>query len=173
MAHFKEKILLIQKWTEPDEIMACDSSLIGCGGCSGNEYFAAKFPGSVLEQAGHISALELLTVVVSLKLWANRLSGKRIQIFCDNQASVAALNSGRTKNQYMNECLRELAFLAVTHDFDIRATYIKSVENRVPDLLSRWYLPGKARQEFFALAGRPQVEIHVQDSLFYNSCVWQ
>ena len=62
-------------------VIACPS---GCGGMMQSEYFHEEFPPSI---AQHINALELLTIVVALKIWGNRLRGKKVLIYCDNMSS--------------------------------------------------------------------------------------
>ena len=164
---------LLTHWTEPDSIIACDASLVGAGGYSEDEYFAAKFPPETLGRATHISALEMLTAVVSVKVFMHSITGKRIQITCDNEVTVQAINRGRVRDEFMSECLRELAFLAVKNDFDFRAVHISTHQNTIPDLLSRWYLPCEAKNQFLQLVNRPRRYIQVPKTTFFNDCEWQ
>jgi hypothetical protein len=64
-------------------------------------------------------------------------------IKCDNQVTV--INTGKSRNQFLQNCLRELLFVAARHEFEIRAVHILGEENRAADLLSRWHL-----SEFYA-----------------------
>jgi hypothetical protein len=41
------------------------------------------------------------------------------------------LNSGFTKDEFMQCCLREICFIAATHEFEIRAKHIAGKENRI------------------------------------------
>jgi hypothetical protein len=51
-----------------------------------------------------------------LALMSNYLGGtfqgKKILIFCDNEASVKVINSGSSKDAFMQDCLRELCYMA-------------------------------------------------------------
>ncbi len=51
----------------------------------------------------------------------------------------------------MLQCLRELTYLAAVHEFKIRARHIEGVNNRLPDLLSRWDTKAFCRKEFYKL----------------------
>lgn len=136
-------MMFIENWSQPDEILATDSCLNGCGGVLGSEYFHSKFPSFIQEQNLHINALELLTIVVALKVWGSKLRGRRIMVLCDNISSCLVLNKGITRCQFMQTCLREICYLSAVFEFEIRAKHIKGVENRLPDLLSRWDLHQK------------------------------
>ncbi len=52
--------------------------------------------------------------------------------------SVEVINSGRGKETFMLQCLRELTYIAAVREFEFRARHIGGVNNRLPDLLSRW-----------------------------------
>ena len=108
--------------------------------------FAFRDP--VISVATHISALELFTIVVAVKFWAPVLQHQRFIISCDNEAAVTVINSGSTRDPFMQRCLRELWFLSALHDFDIRARHIPGEHNSLADALSRWDDP--AYQVHFA-----------------------
>ena len=41
-----------------------------------------------------------------MKIWGKQFGGKKILVYCDNGASVKVLNSGLTKDEFMQCCLR-------------------------------------------------------------------
>ena len=101
------------------------------------------------------ASLELLTIVVALKLWGHLWRGLRLTVRCDNEVAVTALNSGltalnsgRCRNAFINSCLREVCFLAATHEFEIRAVQFPGVLNSEADVLSRWNVPSRAKDQF-------------------------
>ena len=96
----------------------------------------------------NIACLELLTVGAAVKLWVKHLHNKRVVIYCDNEASVHAINHGRVKDKYLLACLRELWFFAAKFHFDLKAIHIPGVENRIPDYLSRWQLSSVYEKKF-------------------------
>ena len=111
----------------------------------------AEFPLSILKKDLHINALELLGLMVAVKVWGVRWQGKRIRILCDNSASVSVLNSGRCKDPFMLATLREIQFVAANGGFEVRAQHIAGVDNRLPDMLSRWNIDPKLRSSFLSI----------------------
>ncbi|CAC5423079.1 unnamed protein product [Mytilus coruscus] len=69
-------IIILEEWTEPDLFFSCDACLTGCGSLSGSEYFHCEFPEFISQHHFHINALEFLTLIVCLKVWA--VKGKKI-----------------------------------------------------------------------------------------------
>ena len=69
--------------------------------------------------------MELLVVIVAVKIWGKKLKG----IFCDNEVSVTVINSGSTKDSFIQNCLRELCFVEATHEFEVRAKHIAGEDN--------------------------------------------
>ena len=62
-------MMLLEDWSNPDELCACDACPSGCGGISQSEYFHEEFPPNIAQLKMHINALELLTIVVAFKVW--------------------------------------------------------------------------------------------------------
>lgn len=148
LPHFNGVAMMSLDSCQPDADFATDSCLTGCGGVSGSEYFHAEFPAFIQNLGLHINALELLTIVVALRLWGHKFRGKCLVVYCDNLSSCFVLNKGSTKCKFMQACLREICFLAAVGEFEIKASHIKGVSNRLPDLLSRWDLDSKYIKEF-------------------------
>jgi hypothetical protein len=72
------------KWSNPDEHISCDACFEGLCAISSDQYFPADFPSFIQDLHLHINSLELLTIVVSLKMWGNNFTGKKIVMYCDN-----------------------------------------------------------------------------------------
>ena len=161
-------------WEVVDQVLASDACLLGCGAWTQDrEYFHCQFPEHLLSLDLHINALELLTVAVCCKVWGHKWLGKKIRIYCDNQASVTVLNSGRSRDQFMQSCLREIMFLAARFQFEIQAIHLPGVDNRLPDLLSRWSLGEQYQAEFQRVIGdSPATQIYVYPGLFEFSHDW-
>ena len=60
--------------SNPD-LFACDACLDACGAVWLGEFFHAPFPPFIAAKKLNINQLELLTILVSLKLWQARLRG--------------------------------------------------------------------------------------------------
>ena len=119
-----------------DTILATDACLTGYGGISGQHYFKGEFGDEL--RGKNIAILEIIAVMVGLKLWAHNFRGKYFWIHVDNEAVATILNTGASKNEDLQEVLREIAYLAAQYQFVIRAKHIPGVTNRIPDWLSRW-----------------------------------
>ena len=142
-----------QKWSAPDEVVATDACLQGCGAWfhSHQEFFHAQFPESVTSRNLSINALELLTVVVAAKVWGKLWRGLRIV----------------THNSFLQGCIRELELVAARCEFEIRVVHIKGLDNHIPDVLSCWEAGGEQRQRFSELtAGMVVTEKFVYKGLF-------
>ena len=75
------------------ELFATDACLTGCGAVCFGECFHREFPDFILTQHQHINELELLTVVISIKLWAPKLQGLGVELLSDNATCVSVINS--------------------------------------------------------------------------------
>jgi hypothetical protein len=160
-------------WSKPDAVLATDACLTGLGGVAFGSCFHSNFPDFIIEQQVHISGLEALAVSVALKLWATKLTGLRLRILCDNSATVCVINSGRTKDPFLLRCMREICYTSAIGGFQVRAEHIPGVDNRLPDLLSRWDLEPKARAQFLTNpAGAALLMLTAPDELFSFNNNW-
>ena len=160
-------MMLLDDWSSPDEVLATDACLEGGGAWCEGEYWHNQFPPFILEQGLHINALELLVIVVSIKVWKRKLRGRRLLINCDNSASVEVLNKGKTRDPFLQACLREIEFVAGQGEYEIRARHIPGVDNRLPDLLSRWHKGPEYQAEFIERTSNiHSKEIFIYEGLF-------
>ena len=160
-------------WSDPDAEIACDACLEGAGGWRAGEYFHVEFPEFIKQQNLHINALEMITIIVALKVWARGLTRKRIVMHCDNLSTVVVLTTGRARDRFLQACLRELVYLQAQYNFRLKMLHIRGEENRKPDLLSRWSLGDRYRKEFFTQYGSEIVrEVYVYEGLFEFTHDW-
>ena len=160
-------------WSDPDDIIACDACLTGAGGWYQGQYFHATFPSYVQNLGMHINGLEMLTLTVALKIWGRFLAGKKVTMLCDNLSTVVVIQTGKARDPFLQACLRELVFLQARWECQVRTQHIRGVDNRLPDLLSRWDLDPKYGEEFCVRTqGHGVREIFVYDGLFKFSHNW-
>lgn len=157
------------QWTSPDKVFLTDACLAGCGGVCDHQYFHGVFPPFISEQNLDISSLELLTIVAALKLWGAHWPGLPISVRCDNEAAVTVVNTGRSRNPFMNSCLREICYFAALHEFEVCAVHIPGVSNHFADLLSRWDSCSlSAKAQFLQRIQRDHwQEVPVPDEMFW------
>ncbi len=74
------------------------------------------------------------------------------------------MNTGWSKDPYMQACLRELAYVSAKYQVDIRGKHTAGITNRIPDALSRWNLDYKYSQEFRHMVGTEPVH----DTIVYT-----
>ena len=146
-------MMLLEDWSHPDEFLESDATLCSCGGWfpQKREFFHVKFPDFILNFNLHVNQCELLALMICVKLWSCYFSNKKILLKCDNQSTVAVLNSGSTKDSFMQCCLREILFFAARYNFEVRAVYFPGIDNRTADVLSRWHTDSSFEKLFFEL----------------------
>ena len=82
--------------------------------------------------------LEILNILVACTVWATHWANKRIKIWCDNLAVVEVLNSGKSRDDTLATCARNIWMLSAMYNFDILVYHISGKNNIIADLLSRW-----------------------------------
>ena len=75
---------------------------------------------------------------VAVKFWATALWHQRFVVSCDNEVAVTVIDSGSTKDPFMQRCLRQLWFTSALHDVDLGVRHIPGEHNTLADALSRW-----------------------------------
>jgi len=120
----------------------------------------------------HINCLELLSIIACLKMWALYFRGKRIRIMCDNKTSVTVINTGKSRNSFLQNCLRELCLIAAIHEFEVRAVHLAGPENRIADFLTRWHLSNEFKDKFYDSVGCNLQEYIAEDKNFKFTHDW-
>lgn len=157
----------------PDEELASDSCLTGCGAHSKSQFFHSTFPQFVLQETTNIAQRELLTICATIKTFAHTITGKKITFLCDNLASVQCVNSGRSKDPFMQRVLREIVFVSAINNCWIRTKFIGTKSNRKADILSRWHLnPKQSAQHFAEVIDTEMTEIKIQPEIFELNALW-
>ena len=104
-------VSLIQhpEFTECDSLMSTDSCLVGMGAVTSDSHFCyAVYPAHIQQMGLCISALELLAIVVASRLWGHLWPREKLVIRCDNEPACCAINTGRSRNSFMQTCLCQL-----------------------------------------------------------------
>jgi hypothetical protein len=77
-------------------------------------------------------------VLVAICSFAIFIASSEINIWCDNQAAVSILNSGRGEDPVLQAIGRNLWLESALLDCNIYFTNIKGADIRTADFLSRW-----------------------------------
>ena len=114
-----------------------DACLTGCGATIGGEFYSEAFPQCVLQQEHIIAHLEMLNVVVALKVWREQWKGKRVRIEGDNANTCLALQTGRSRDRFLQHCVREVFLITAACDIELLALHKPGVLLVRADALSR------------------------------------
>ena len=118
------------------EVFSDAAGTFGCGAfTSTHQWFQITWPDDW--QSIHITAKELLPIVVAATIWGSRWSRQRICFRCDNMAVVELLKSRTSQDQLLMHFLRCLSFYAAYFRFQFCTTHVPGVQNSAADALSR------------------------------------
>lgn len=169
-------------WSKPDLVFSTDACLKCAGGWSpaatsgrvDNQFFSVRFPEWIKsDPLVSINELEALSLLVGIKIWGSYCVGKKILVFCDNQATVHIVNSGRAANAFAQSVMRELHFWAAKFQCQVRAVFIGTQENRMADLASRRLFDSASEWEFKILTQYLMItEISVEPQAFAFTNDW-
>ena len=135
-------LMLDNVWSEPDAHISSDSCLTGGGAFTDGFFFHFEFPDVILKKCNNINQLECVVLVIAVAKWASLFTRRKIQSNCDNQVTVQPINTVSSKDIVIQECLRYLHKVIAITSIDVRAVFIRGVNNRISDSLSRWHLSG-------------------------------
>ena len=111
------------------------SGELGCGARWDNHWFRFRWPGGW--GGRHITLKEILPVALACGIWGHLWVGLAVVTHVDNEATVAILNSGYSKEGQIMHLIRCLFFLTAHHGLGVRACHIPGVHNVLPDAISR------------------------------------
>ena len=115
-----------------------DPCLEGLGAICQNQVYSINIPKNFENYS--IIHLEMLNILVALTVWCHHWATHRILLKCDNQAVVSVLNSGKTQDLTLGAMDRNIAMVLAINDIDLHVIHILGSENKIADLLSRWYI---------------------------------
>ena len=165
-------LILNNETPKADKYMASNSCLTGGGAYMHGWFIQWEFPDELVNLNCNINQLEFLMIVLSIQKWGQSCARKRIRFHCDNKNTVLAINSGKSRDLYMQACLRQLHKLSVLHSCEITAEFVPGITNRIPDFLSRFHLNNKYREQFYEEVGNTQLrefKIEFDDWAFFRN----
>ena len=117
------------------ELNAC---LQGLGAVYQNQVYSIQIPKNFENYT--IVHLEMLNILVALRVWSHQWAASKILLKCDNQAVVSVLNLGRTQDLTLGAMARNISMLLAIHDIELQVIHILGSDNKIADLLSRWFI---------------------------------
>ena len=111
----------------------------GCGAWWGHRWLQFAWP----DQWGgrNITLKELVPVVLACAVWGPLWFGARVVAHVDNEAAVAVLNSGYSKEGEIMHLIRSLFFIVASYQISLSARHIPGTQNGAADAISRDNLP--------------------------------
>ena len=128
------------------KVIELDACLEGLGTIYQNQAYSIRIPKNF--ENYNIVHLEMLNILVA---WSHQWIATKILLKCDNQAVVSVLNSGKTQDLTLGAMARNISMLLAIHDIELQVIHILGSDNKVADLLSRWFItenPAKKLYQF-------------------------
>ena len=72
-----------------------------------------------------ITQKEVLPAVLACVVWGHHWKSKQVQLYCDNEAAVAVLNTGYSHDPLIMHLLRALFFVKAHFHLDVRVTAMR------------------------------------------------
>ena len=128
----------LSKPTTADHVIEVDACLTVAGGwLKGAAFFHYAFPVGITDCAFNIAALGCFNLLVAMRVWLPRFKGSTVLAFCDNAASVCAVESERVIEPLRQGTLRELWLLCAVHDVELVGRHKPGSVLTTADALSR------------------------------------
>ena len=115
------------------------SGIWGCGAYTDEQWFQFQWPSDMPDC--HISAKEMIPIVMAAMVWGSQWEGLSVRFHCDNSAVVAQLNSGAVRDNFLMHLMKCLAFASAKFNFVFSSCHISGKDNTLADALSRNNLP--------------------------------
>ena len=130
-------ICLPNRWTSSNSIrLFSDASGAGFAAICGSNWLQGQFPSSWTHV--NIAIKELLPIVLSIRMWGDKLSNSRILFMTDNESVVHIVNSQTSKDSTLMQLVRQLVISTMSHNIHFRAKHLPGKHNVIADLLSRF-----------------------------------
>ena len=107
----------------------------GCGAAWCKQWLQLQWPQSWRNI--NIAVKELVPVVLAVATWGSAWSREKVEVRCDNEAVVHAINAGRARDPTLMRLLRCLFLVTARHDVFLVASHIAGRDNTLADAISR------------------------------------
>ena len=165
--------LSLDQLLETDAMVVCgDAQVWGGGAYFGEEFWSCPFPTWLRSSDIGIHLKEFYVVLVSCWIWGEEWTGKRVYVFCDNDAVIESLEKQKPRDKKMQELLREFLYIVCTRKFTPIFRKIGTKVNFVADFLSRCH-DQDSILEFFSKHNLPhRRRVAAPDNLFNLRSNW-
>ena len=102
------------------------------------KWVAGRWPERFLQYS--IQWKELFPIYVACVIWAPLFHKKRLEFHCDNKAVVNIWGSNTTNSKEIKQILRKMFFVSASHNFTVKVSHIRGVNNSIANSLSRFQM---------------------------------
>jgi hypothetical protein len=156
-------VFIIQPTTATQHHVYVDSCLSGAGALLDKQAYAMQYPAAIIDEQHPICHLEALNCMLALKLWGPQLAGKKVSLHCDSATAVAVLQAGRGRDEYIQQCAREIWLVTARYDIDLSVHHVAGEQlTASADALSRCHLGAPYQQRVDGLE-RAGVQLSTPD----------
>ena len=151
-----------------------DATLQGGGSWNEKEkeFFSRPFPLHLKSHKIYIHIKEFLVAIIATKLWGHLWEGKRVAIYCDNEAVVKTMVYQKPQDPELQKCLREILFYACKFHFQPVFLRITTDDNDIADFISRNHDSDAITAKFTSRGLNNMRQIPVDDELFDYVADW-
>ena len=124
------------KWLCDEDLhLYSDSCKRGYGATLGTKWFCGNFPTEAFSL--NITILELFPILLSVVLFKDVFTNKRVHIHTDNKDLISVISKKTSKEKEIMPLVRELVLQTMNFNVILKPTHIRGQHNGVCDALSR------------------------------------
>lgn len=162
--------------SRPTYEIECDACLTGAGGHSSTHYYTWQYSPGHHDKYQAIHKLEAINLLVAYKTLApeNDSTKLHIQIYTDNISSAFAIMSGRTKDETLAACSRQMWLEAAWRDQTFTITHKPGAQIELADGLSRFHTDTAKRhlaETEIAARGLTELEPILSKYVFFHEFI--
>ena len=136
------------------------------------EFISRMFPVHLQGAAIYIHLKEFWMVILAVKVWGSKWTGRRIGIYCDNEAVCKSIIYQKPKDLELQRCLRELLYYVCKYKFQPIILRVSTKDNDIADYISRVYDNFSINQMFIKKGLEGMKQIEVTDDMFDFVADW-
>ena len=111
-------------------------------------------------------------LILAVKIWGHKWSGRRVGLYCDNEAVCKTVIYQKPSDPELQRCLREFLFYVCKFRFQPIVLRVSTTDNDIADYISRVY-DAPSISKMFQEKGLPDMrQVPIHDDMFTFSADW-
>ena len=139
---------------------------------STKEYFSLKFPTYMCSPSTPIHIKEFIVLILSIRKWGSNWKGRRVRIYCDNDAVCDSCSFLKPKDPKLQQLCREYLYWVCKYNFFPIIEKIGTKDNFIADFLSRVHGQADIDKYFESLDYSYQVQVDIPLDWFGFQAEW-